>query len=177
MPVVSIFGSSHFKPDSLEYEDAQLVGKLLADAGFDIATGGYGGIMEAALKGANGTNVKRFGVTSKIFTSRTKNPFVSDEIIKDTYLDRTYELINLADAYIVLPGGTGTLLELAAIWALKEKKIMKDKPLVCIGDQWNEVIQTMEFYSDAAIDQFELIEHVDSGEEAVRIIIRYFNKD
>ncbi|MCX6156315.1 MAG: LOG family protein [Candidatus Kapabacteria bacterium] len=167
MSVVAVFGSSNLKKNLIDYEKAVHLGKLIAQSGYDIVTGGYDGTMEAVLKGADSYPVNKLGVTTEFFSTREKNDFVHEEIKVQTYLQRLTKMIEMADAFIFLPGGTGTLLELAAVWALKERGMFEQKPLICIGEQWSEVIQTMGFYSETVIDKFNLIKHVESIEDAI----------
>lgn len=174
MSVIAVFGSNDCLPGSFEYDCSVEVGNYLSEKGFDIATGGYGGVMEGALRGASHSSVRRIGITCKQLGNHIKNEFVTIEIETSSYLERLNELINIADAYIVLPGGTGTLLELAAIWALKERGLIGNKPLVCTGDQWLEVMQTMGFYSIQLLDNSALIVHTETAKEAVDKIIDCF---
>lgn len=176
MAVVTIFGSRAADAESLAYQDALLAGKLLGEAGFDIATGGYGGIMEAAFIGAKDYNVRKIGITTAFYTDRFPNKYMTEGIVAKTYIDRLNELLNVGDAYIVFPGDSGTLLEMSAVWALKEKSVIGDKPLICIGDQWSEVVQTMGFYSERLIDNMDKISHVDCARDAVEMILEKFGK-
>ncbi|MFP4527230.1 MAG: LOG family protein [Candidatus Kapaibacterium sp.] len=170
MPVITVFGSAQCSAESFEYRAAELLGQLLGDNGFDVATGGYGGVMEAALKGASGAEVRRIGVTTPELKSRTRNDFVGEEIVANTYLKRLETLVNIGDAYVVLPGGTGTLMELAATLTLRGKHLIPPKKIICFGEQWNEVIQTMAFYSERTLDFFELLDYVDKVEEAIELL-------
>lgn len=167
MSVVCIFGTSGCKPGSFEYDSAVLLGKLLAKEGYDIATGGYGGVMEAALKGASESNTNRIGVLTNFYSDKTPNEYVQESIYTITYLERLQKLIEIGDAYVILPGGTGTLLELSAIWSLKNRKILKSQPFITFGEQWHELVQTMSFFSEEIIDNISLIESGDSIEDIV----------
>ena len=175
MPVVVIFGTSVAKPDSREYDAAERIGCLLAEQNIDIATGGYGGVMEATLRGASNFDVRRIGVVNKDESHRQVNKYVTELIETNTYIDRLIKLIGIANAYIVLSGGTGTLLELAAAWALLERKLIVDKPIVCLGDQWYQIAQIMGFYSEKTIDRLEIIYHAESVEHATGIILKYLS--
>ncbi len=139
-PIVTVFGSSHSGPEEGAYREAVLLGERLAAAGIGIATGGYGGIMEAALRGAAPFDVPRIGVITDELPQRRVNPFVSELIRTQSYLERLQQLLRLGDAYAILPGGTGTLLELLSIWALSERGLLPSKPTVCIGTQWNALL-------------------------------------
>ncbi|MGA2296709.1 MAG: LOG family protein [FCB group bacterium] len=171
MPLITVFGSSEALPGSFEYETAERLGSNLAKEGFDIASGGYSGVMEAVLKGASDYNVKRIGVTNKLVPVEKINSFVDIEYRMETYLERMSKLIEIADEYIVLPGGSGTLLEFAAIWVLKERGLFKNKLIICIGEQWEEILRTMGFYSEKARNAGEFIKTAENAEEAVNFIL------
>jgi uncharacterized protein (TIGR00730 family) len=177
MPVISVFGSALAKEGSFEYDSGELLGKLLADKGIGVASGGYTGIMEAVLKGASKRNVRRIGITTDFYPDKSKNEYVAEEIRTKSYYDRFIALIESGDGYVVLPGGTGTLAEFASIWALKSRGIIGNKPLVCIGEQWNEVIQTMAFYSETVVNNLSFVKIVDSAQDAVDFIEERFNEE
>jgi len=140
--VVSIFGTSRAKAGSDIYKLAFETGRLLAETGFDVANGGYGGTMLASAKGAKQAGGKTIGVTCSAFRSGKANEYVSEEIVTRNLDERLDTLLKLAAAYIVLPGGTGTLLELAKVWELKNKGFVKaDKPIILIGEFWKPLIE------------------------------------
>lgn len=175
MPTAAIFGGSNFKPDSIESQTAEKIARKLAEKGFDICTGGYGGVMEAALKGAAEFPVKRIGVGAESLAGRKFNKYVSVKIVAKNYMARLEKLIEIGDVYIVLPGGSGSLLELAAVWALKERGEIPDKTIICVGEQWSEVVQTIGFYSEKTINQFDIIKYADSARDAAAIVFRKFD--
>ncbi len=144
-PIVTVFGSSRSGPEERAYREAVLLGERLAAAGIGIATGGYGGIMEAALRGAAPFDVPRIGVTTDELPQRRVNPFVGELVRTQSYLERLQRLLHLGDGYALLPGGTGTLLELLSIWALSERGLLPPKPTVCIGTQWNALLNCFRF--------------------------------
>ena len=153
MATIAIFGSSNTQEGAYDYETAYYLGKELSGKGYDIVTGGYGGIMEAALKGATeGGEARRIGITTDFYEDKEKNPYIGEEIRTATYEGRLSKLVEIGDAYIILPGGTGTLMEMAYIWALKTRNMLKEKPFLCIGEQWHEMIQTMSFYNESVLD-------------------------
>ena len=171
MPIIAFFGSSKCSRNSEEYIAAESIADILAEKGFSIISGGYGGIMEASLKGASKHAVERIAVISEDLPNRIINDYVGRIIEKPTYMERSLELINIADGYIVFPGSTGTLAELSIIWALKERNILRNKPIVCFGKQWYEIEQLMSFYSEATKDDSHLIEHSQNIDETVNMII------
>jgi uncharacterized protein (TIGR00730 family) len=141
--IVTIFGTARAQPGDPAYESAREVGGLLAQAGFTIANGGYGGTMTAAAKGAAETGGEIIGVTCSAFKSKA-NKYISREIITASLDERLDTLIQLGHAYIVMPGGTGTLLELAKIWELKNKGFLKrEKPIILVGGFWKPLVELL----------------------------------
>ncbi len=139
---VSVFGSGRAEPGSAEYETARELGGALAQAGFAVCTGGYGGVMEAVSRGAKEAGGHTIGVTAKVFAARA-NPWVEEEIRVESWHERLLELMRRGDAYVVLPGGTGTLVELAVVWEWLHKGFLTDKPLVVLGRFWEPVLATV----------------------------------
>ena len=142
-PTIVIFGSSKPKPGSANYLQAYDLGKSLAQAGYQIANGGYGGTMEAAAKGAKESNAHTIGVTCDAFGKKGPNQWIDKEIRTTDLQHRLQTLVDLADAYLVLPGSTGTLLELATVWELMNKRFLPQKPIICLTDHWKPVIETV----------------------------------
>jgi uncharacterized protein (TIGR00730 family) len=139
---VTVFGSSKPKPGDEEYETAFRLGKLFSQNKFNVCTGGYYGIMEAVSKGASGNGVETIGITVKDW-DKIGNGFLTKEIKCDTLFERITKLINTGDAFIILQGGTGTLLELAAVWELANKDLMNLKPIACHSSMWKEIVAIM----------------------------------
>ncbi|GBD06818.1 Cytokinin riboside 5'-monophosphate phosphoribohydrolase [bacterium HR21] len=137
--VVTVFGSARAEPGSPLYQEAMRLGELLGAAGFGVATGGYGGVMEAVLRGAALYAVRRIGVVTPELRQRQVNPYVAELLSVPTYLERLHRLLQLGDAYVLLPGGTGTLLELFAVLALRERSLLPSRPVFCLGHPWSEV--------------------------------------
>ncbi len=135
---VTVFGSAMPQPGDKEYEIAYKLGKLLASKGFDVICGGYYGIMEAVSKGVTENGGTATGVTLS-YVKRKPNPFLTKVILYDNLFERITKLIELGDAYIILQGGTGTLLELAAVWEFLNKDIINNKPVACYSTMWKEI--------------------------------------
>jgi len=139
--VVSVFGSGRARPNERACTLAEQVGRALAQAGFAIANGGYGGTMYASAKGAAGAGGKVIGVTCSAFKSSVANEYVTDTIVTASLEERLSTLVRLGRAYVVLPGGTGTLLELALVWELKNKGFLdRAKPIILLGDFWKPLV-------------------------------------
>lgn len=142
--VITIFGTSKTQQGSGVFELAYEFGRLCAQAGFAIANGGYGGTMLAGAKGAKSAGGKAIGVTCTAFGKKGPNEFITDNIITENLAQRVAKLVEIGDAYAVLPGGTGTLLELAEIWESANKGFVKPaKPIILIGGFWMPLVELM----------------------------------
>jgi len=142
--IATVFGTSKTQPGEAVFWVAESLGRLLAENGFAIANGGYGGTMLAAAKGASEAGGCIIGVTCTAFKRGRANEYVTEEISTDCLSERLAKLIELGDAYIVLPGGTGTLLELADVWEHKNKGFANaDKPIILVGAFWYPLLKMM----------------------------------
>jgi uncharacterized protein (TIGR00730 family) len=147
MKTITIFGSSLPSEGSAAYEDARRLGRLLAERGFAICNGGYRGLMEASARGAREAGGHTIGVTSTIWPAAA-NPWIVEEVRTHSFLERLTTLIERGDAYVVLPGGTGTLAELALVWEMMNKSSLAEtvggrKPLIVMAPYWQPVIDCL----------------------------------
>jgi uncharacterized protein (TIGR00730 family) len=174
--IATVFGASTPKAGTPDYEVARCLGGLLAQAGWAVATGGYSGVMEAASRGAAEAGGHVIGVTSVVIenwrTDTRANSWIKEEIKFATLRERLYHLVDCCHAAIALPGGIGTLSEIAFTWSLLQTDEIKRKPLVLIGPMWGEIVST--FIREAGVylhpgDQ-DLIRAVGSVEEAIDAI-------
>ena len=140
---VTVFGSSVPQPGDAEYEYAYQLGKKLAQNNINICSGGFQGIMDAVSKGAREGGAEAVGVTLDIYNVHASK-FLSQEIKCHTLFDRLKNLIEIGDAYIVLQGGTGTLLELALVWEYMNKNMIQTKPFACHSSLWKGIVELME---------------------------------
>lgn len=154
---VTIFGSSIPKPGEEQYEIAYQLGSKLAEEGFNICTGGYGGIMEAASKGVYDKGGLVYAVTVDNWNSNP-NPYITIEVRGRTLFERIEKLIEMGDAYVVLQGGTGTFLELAAVWEYANKKLQQEKPIICHSQMWKEIVAVMNKQMDYEGRRTDLVE-------------------
>jgi len=129
--VVTIFGGSHGKEGEPDYEEARQLGKVLAKAGYTVCNGGYAGMMEATARGAKEAGGRTVGVTVEEFGAPA-NPWIDEEIRMKKWPKRVLKLIELGDAFVLLDGGTGTLVELFVVWEMLNKKLMT-KPVLIFG--------------------------------------------
>lgn len=138
---ISIFGTARAREGELVFALAEQLGRGLAQAGFAVANGGYGGTMLAAAKGAREAGGTVIGVICSAFKNSVANEFVSEQVTTASLDERLHTLVRLGMGYVVLPGGTGTLLELAKVWELKNKKFLdRPRPIVLLGDFWRPLV-------------------------------------
>ena len=145
-PIVTVFGSGDPREGSDDYTLAEAVGAKLASLGYTIANGGYYGTMEASARGARQNGGEVIGVSCSIWNSKPNN-YIARGIVTTNYDERLGTLIKISNSgFVVLPGGTGTLVELAMVWEAKSKGFWKngnEKPIACIGAFWEPLIDMM----------------------------------
>ncbi len=141
--IVTVFGANDPAAGSEAYETAREVGATLARLGYCVANGGYGGTMEASARGASEAGGKTIGVVCSIWNSRP-NRYVKEVVATGSLAERIGKLVELGTAgYVVLPGATGTLVELASVWELMLKKQLAVRPIVCMGGFWRPLVEMM----------------------------------
>jgi uncharacterized protein (TIGR00730 family) len=159
--IVTVFGSSRPRENDAEYEEACELGRVLAGGGFSVCSGGYGGVMEAVSRGAKEGGGKTYGVTAEFFSARA-NEWIDVEVRVATWQERLFELIRMARGFVVCKGGTGTLVELAVVWEMLNKSVMRAKPLAVLGNFWSPVIE--------CVREVEVAHHSPWGEANERLI-------
>lgn len=174
---ISVFGGSQPKAGDLSYRAAYRLGKLLAVHGYTVLTGGYMGTMEAVSRGAaeNGTHV--IGVTcEEIEAWRPVGPnqWVIEERRARTLLERLNTLITDCDGAVALPGGVGTLTEIALMWTHLSINVYKNRPLILVGEGWEAIIEeVLEQQVDYVRESdMHILTHVADVDEAVRELNR-----
>jgi uncharacterized protein (TIGR00730 family) len=135
---ITIFGSSRPNEGEAEYDTAYNLGRLLAQKGFDVCTGGYQGIMNAVSRGAAENGAEAIGITIEGW-GVVPSKYLTKEIKCASLNERLEKLVSAGDAYVVLQGGTGTLLELALVWELINKRMLKIKPIASHSVMWKEI--------------------------------------
>jgi len=152
---VCVFGS-YKNLNKKKKEEIVKLGRLLAEKGFDVVSGGFGGTMEDVSRGAKEAGGKTIGVTYykwKNLPYKKANQYVDEEITTENIFERIDVMMKNSDAFIVLPGGTGTLLEFAACLEHINKGFMEPKPIVAFGDFWKSALERLAdepILSDAA---------------------------
>lgn len=181
-PCVSIFGSARTKPENKYYQLAEEVAYLLTQQKFGVITGGGPGIMEAGNKGAKRGGGKSVGLNIVLPFEQEANSYIdSDKIINfDYFFIRKVMFIKYAQGFIVLPGGFGTLDEMFEALTLIQTEKSGKFPVILIGksfwtgliDWIKEVLLTEE--NNISPEDLDLIQIVDTAEEAVKMINDYY---
>jgi len=172
--VVAVFGAAFLAEDGPAYRTAMELGGLLAGQGWTVATGGYGGTMEAASRGAAEAGGHTIGVTCETLSrsGRRMNPWVREEIRCETIRDRLVALVRRADASVALDGGIGTLAEITFGWVQIQTGELSPRPLILLGSVWKETLETFFQSADGYVKAADraILRFASSPQEAVRII-------
>ena len=134
---VTIFGSARAKPGTVAYDETKRAAKALAEMGCDIITGGGPGLMQAANEGVDlGGEAKSMGIRVDLPFEQEVNPFVELAFEHRTFFTRLHHFVLASDAFIVAPGGIGTVLETMMIWQLLQVRHLEYTPLLLVGKMW-----------------------------------------
>lgn len=135
---VTIFGSARARPGTFGYEETKRTAAALADLGCDIITGGGPGLMQAANEGAASSKagVESVGIRVDLPFEQGLNDFVTQAFEHRTFFTRLHQFVLTSDAFVVAPGGIGTVLEALMIWQLLQVKHLQQTPLILVGDMW-----------------------------------------
>jgi len=173
--LISVFGGSQSKPGDETYQQAYLLGRLLAQAGHSVMTGGYIGTMEAVSRGAAESGAHVIGVTcDEIERWRPvgANQWVKEERRFPTLRERLFYLIENCDAAIALPGGIGTLAEISEMWSHMQSRAIAIRPLVLIGQGWKDTLNMfiMSFSEFIPQEYRRLVKCAETIEEALALL-------
>ncbi len=140
----TIFGSARLQPTDPLYQDVKHLASELTHMGCDIVTGGGPGLMQAANEGSveadphNQTD--SIGLRVHLDFEQNANPFVEQLFTHRTFFSRLHHFVRLSNAFVVVPGGVGTLLEMTLVWQLLQVRQLYDKPLILVGRMWRDLI-------------------------------------
>lgn len=176
-PAVSIFGSSKTKPKSSTYKATVKTARLLVENGFNVISGGGPGVMEAANRGAAEAGGKSVGLHIHLPNEQKPNKFANVRLEFKYFFIRKVMFVKYAVAYIIMPGGFGTLDELFEAMTLIQTKRIRHFPVILVGSKfWNGLIdwikETLIEKGTISESDFEILNVVDTPEEAVQIIKR-----
>ena len=180
-PAISVFGSARIPPDSPYYEMSEEIGTLLAKAGFTVIAGGGPGIMEAANKGAFEAGGTSIGLHIKLKTESKANPYLSINLPFQHFVSRKATFFMHSMAYIVLPGGFGTLDELFEALTLMQTGKVPTGPVILVGsDFWGGLYEWIveKLQASKLIDTLdpEIFFMEDSPARAVEHMQRFYQK-
>jgi uncharacterized protein (TIGR00730 family) len=139
---VTIFGSARARPGTFAYDEVKRVATVLAEMGCDIITGGGPGLMQAANEGASGADHHKHSVGIRVDLpfEQDVNPFVEQAFEHKTFFTRLHHFVLTSDAFVVAPGGIGTVLELMMVWQLLQVKHVDETPLILVGKMWEGLV-------------------------------------
>ncbi|MCU0511224.1 MAG: TIGR00730 family Rossman fold protein [Anaerolineae bacterium] len=140
---IAVYGSARLAEEDPLYAESRTVGQMLAQAGYAVMTGGYAGVMSAASQGAAEAGGHVIGVTVRqleLIGERVVNPWVQQEIKYDTLRDRLHHLTHEPDGYVVMPGGVGTVQEVAEVWQLFRLRAIPPRPFILYGAFWQPLL-------------------------------------
>jgi len=174
-PCVSIFGSSRAKPEDETYQKAELIAQLLAENGFGVITGGGPGVMEAANKGAALAGGKSIGLNIQIPLEQTPNPYANIRLNFRYFFVRKVMFVKYAVAYIILPGGFGTMDELFESLTLIQTQKIKPFPVILVGSNyWKGLLAWMKEVvlkeGKASPPELEILQVIDEPAEIIKAI-------
>jgi uncharacterized protein (TIGR00730 family) len=177
---VTIFGSARLKPGTPPYDGVKKLAAELTGMGCDILTGGGPGLMQAANEGAHSadpTGVRRsVGINIELPFEQEVNPFVTQAFQHRTFFSRLHQFMILSDAFVVTPGGLGSLLEMSLCWQLLQVRHLYNTPLILVGKMWADLVawarqSMLTEGSELASDiDFEIPRCVNTIEETVALI-------
>jgi uncharacterized protein (TIGR00730 family) len=167
--IVTIFGGSKCGESDPEYQQARSAGKLLAEAGFTICTGGYLGVMEAASRGAHEVGGRVLGIVMNQFTHEP-NRYLSEKVATPHFYERLQRLITRSVGFIAIRGGMGTITELSLVWNKIQTKVIDPRPLVLLGDCWPPIVRTWQAQLAVSEEDIRVLDFAASAEDAVEII-------
>jgi uncharacterized protein (TIGR00730 family) len=139
---VAIFGSARAQPGTFVYEEVKRVAAAFAAMGCDIVTGGGPGLMQAANEGASVAGAPgSVGIRVELPFEQDVNPFVEQAFEHETFFTRLHHFVIASDAFVVVPGGIGTVLETLMIWQLLQVRHVDNVPLILVGKMWRGLVE------------------------------------
>jgi uncharacterized protein (TIGR00730 family) len=166
---ITVFGGSRCGPDSAEYQEALKLGRLLVEAGFDVCSGGYAGIMEAISRGAHEAGGHVIGVTMEQFKS-APNPYLRKIEPTTDFYTRLQILIRQSVGYIALRGGMGTVTEISLVWNKLMTRVISPRPLILLGECWPRTIECLREHLVVSQDDLAYLSFAADADEAIALL-------
>ena len=179
---VTIFGSARAKPGTFPYEEVKRVAAALAEIGCDIITGGGPGLMQAANEGAAACQGQSIGIRVDLPFEQEVNSFVTQAFEHRTFFTRLHQFVLTSDAYVVAPGGIGTVLETMMIWQLLQVRHLQGTPLILVGPMWPGMVdwareEMLGFDPPLAnSEDFAIPQCVPNADEAIAVIRGHYSR-
>ena len=178
-PAVTIWGSARTKPDDEQYAKTEEIARRLGEIGFSIITGGGPGLMEAANKGALKAGVKSVGVNIELPEEQVPNAYTTLSITFSHFFVRKVMLVKYATAFIIMPGGLGTLDELTEVLTLMQTHKIKPFPVILFNsDYWKGFLDWLRTSTLArsyiSEEDLDLLRVCDSTDEVVETVQKWF---
>jgi uncharacterized protein (TIGR00730 family) len=174
---VTVFGSARPDREHWVYQQVKLMCTELSTLGCDIITGGGPGLMQAANEGARaGAAGDSIGIRVELPFEQSANPFVVQAFEHESFFTRLHQFVLMSDAYIVTPGGIGTVLETMMIWQLLQVRHLQGTPLILVGPMWRGLVDwaTAQMrrpgFELAAAKDLEIPRCVDDAQQAIAIV-------
>ncbi len=178
-PAVSMFGSARIPPDHMYYMLAEKIARLLSDAGFSVISGGGPGIMEAANKGAYFGKSPSVGLNIQLPLEQGANPYQDISQTFQHFFARKFMFVKFAAAYVVLPGGFGTLDELLEAMTLIQTRKSRSIPVILVhGPFWKGLLDWIRdrLVAEGMINRedLDLVQVIDKPEDVVEAIFKHY---
>jgi len=178
---VTLFGSARVKPGTFGYDETKRCAEALAKLGCDIITGGGPGLMQAANEGAASApgRAKSIGIRVDLPFEQEVNTFVEQAFEHRTFFTRLHQFVLQSDAFVVAPGGIGTVLETLMIWQLLQVNHLTDTPLILVGPMWPGLVDWARATMLAAdsplanAEDMDIPHCVSNADEAIALIQKY----
>jgi uncharacterized protein (TIGR00730 family) len=174
---VAIFGSARATPGTYVYEEVKRVAAAFASLGCDIITGGGPGLMQAANEGATSAGAPTsVGIRVELPFEQEVNPFVAQAFEHETFFTRLHHFVIASDAFVVVPGGIGTVLETLMIWQLLQVRHVDNVPLILVGKMWQGLVEwaTTSMLDPrlalANAEDLRIPQCVESADEAIAVV-------
>lgn len=178
-PCITVFGSARFKEDHIYYQQAREFGKHIAEMGFTTMTGGGPGIMEAANRGAFESGGSSIGCNVRLPFEQQSNPYLHKSVTFEHFFVRKVLLVKYSYAFIIMPGGFGTMDEFFETLTLVQTKTITQFPIVLFGKEYYQpLLQTIEAMAHEGTiskEDMNLVLVTDSVDEAMEYIHSYIN--
>jgi len=174
---VAIFGSARAQPGSFVYDEVKRASAAFSAMGCDIVTGGGPGLMQAANEGASlaGTTGS-MGIRVDLPFEQDVNPFVEQAFEHETFFTRLHHFVIASDAFVVVPGGIGTVLETLMIWQLLQVRHVDNVPLILVGRMWKDLVDWAKAsmldprVALASADDLQIPRCLDTADEAIALV-------